>query len=101
MPGTTVPLLAPNEPERLAAVHALKVIGIEPKPQFDSITQLMQQMFGTPVAAVSLVAEELEFISRAGQWACSAGRAGSFCEWILVPEAPELLIVENAVEDVR
>ncbi|KAL4448329.1 hypothetical protein ABPG75_005548 [Micractinium tetrahymenae] len=61
----------------------------------------MQRMFDTPVAAVSLIAEELEFISRAGQWACSADRAGSFCEWILVPEAPELLVVEDAAEDVR
>ncbi|KAL4433273.1 hypothetical protein ABPG77_003321 [Micractinium sp. CCAP 211/92] len=102
-PGTAgaLPLLAPNEPERLAAVHALNLIGIQPKPQFDSITQLMQQIFGTPVAAVSLIAEELQFISRAGQWACSAGRAGSFCEWILIPETHELLVVENAAEDVR
>lgn len=100
-PGAAPPLLAPNEQERMAAVHALNLIGIEPKPQFDSITQLMQQMFGTPVAAVSLIAEELQFISRAGQWACSAGRAGSFCEWILVPEAHELLVVENAAADVR
>lgn len=96
-----LPLRAPNEPERLAAVHALNLIGIQPKPQFDSITQLMQQIFGTPVAAVSLIAEELQFISRAGQWACSAGRAGSFCEWILIPETHELLVVENAAEDVR
>lgn len=27
--------------------------------------------------------------------------AGSFCDWILVPEAPEMLIVENAAEDAR
>lgn len=27
--------------------------------------------------------------------------AGSFCDWILVPEAPEMLIVENALEDAR
>lgn len=36
----------------------------------------VQAMFQTPVSAVSLVAEELHFISRAGDWACSAGRAG-------------------------
>jgi len=27
--------------------------------------------------------------------------AGSFCDWILVPQKPELLIVEDALQDVR
>jgi hypothetical protein len=37
----------------------------------------MKQMFETPVAAVTLIDEELHFISRAGDWACSAGRPGA------------------------
>ncbi|PRW44843.1 prolyl endopeptidase-like isoform A [Chlorella sorokiniana] len=100
-PSSAAVLEAPWEEERLKAVHALNVLGIEPKPALDNITQLMAAMFQTPVSAVSLVAEELHFISRAGHWACSTGRAGSFCDWILVPEAPEMLIVENAAEDAR
>ena len=58
-------------------------------------------MFDTPVAAVTLIDEDLQFVSRAGEWACSASRAGSFCDRILVPEVPTLLIVEDAMEDVR
>lgn len=34
-------LQAPREEERLQAVHALHLIGVEPKPAFDHITQLM------------------------------------------------------------
>lgn len=57
----------------------------------------LQAMFQTPVSAVSLVAEELHFISRAGDWACSAGRAGAPCctagggaavDSAAVPESP-------------
>lgn len=32
---------APREEERLRAVHALQLIGAEPKPALDNITQLM------------------------------------------------------------
>ncbi|KAI3426335.1 hypothetical protein D9Q98_008708 [Chlorella vulgaris] len=92
---------APYEAERLKAVRALNLIGATPKPKFESITALMKQMFETPVAAVTLIDDDLHFIARAGDWACSAGRQGSFCDWILVPELPQMLIVEDARKDPR
>ncbi|PSC70418.1 Serine threonine-kinase CTR1 [Micractinium conductrix] len=61
----------------------------------------MQQMFQTPVAAVSIIGEELDFVSRAGDWACSATREGSFCDFMLVPVEPVILIVEDASQDPR
>ncbi|KAL4857667.1 Mitogen-activated protein kinase kinase kinase 9 [Chlorella vulgaris] len=91
----------PYEAERLKAVRALNLIGATPKPKFESITALMKQMFETPVAAVTLIDDDLHFIARAGDWACSAGRQGSFCDWILVPELPQMLIVEDARKDPR
>jgi hypothetical protein len=67
---------APYEAERLKAVRALNLIGATPKPKFESITALMKQMFETPVAAVTLIDDDLHFVARAGDWACSAGRQG-------------------------
>lgn len=40
-PSGAAVLEAPREDERLKAVHALHLIGIEPKPALDSITKLM------------------------------------------------------------
>lgn len=92
---------AADEEGRLRAVRALHLIGAPPQPKFQMATALMKQMFETPVAAVTLIDVDLHFVSRAGDWACSAGRPGSFCDWLLVPETPRMLIVENALEDAR
>lgn len=40
-PSGAAVLEAPREEERLRAVHALQLIGVEPKPALDNITQLM------------------------------------------------------------
>ena len=59
-------------------------------------------MFGTAVATVTLIEDdELQFMARQGDWGCSTGRAGSFCDFILVEESPAMLIVEDASQDAR
>ena len=64
--------------------------------------RLMAQLFETPVSAVTLIDDgELQFVSQAGDWISCTGREGSFCDRILLPEVPTLLIVEDAMEDVR
>ncbi|KAL4423942.1 hypothetical protein ABPG75_001243 [Micractinium tetrahymenae] len=93
---------AADEAGRLAAVRALGVQETAPRPYLESITGLMKQMFQVPVATVMLIEQsDLHFLSPAGDWACRASRPGSFCEWTLVPDSHEVLVVENALEDPR
>ncbi len=93
---------APDEAGRLASVRALHVIGAPPVPKFQDISKLMTTLFGVPAAAVTLIDTDLRFVAGAGSWSCSsAGRAGSFCDWILVSEKPMMLVVEDALEDSR
>lgn len=55
--SATQKMQAPDEPGRLAAVQALELIGVAPKPEFTSITELVRQMFDCPVGVVTLIEE--------------------------------------------
>ena len=55
-----------------------------------------------PVAIVSLVAKDRQwFKSVQGLPVNSTERRASFCAWTLLPEHPEILVVPDALEDIR
>ena len=55
-----------------------------------------------PVCLVSIVDDDHQWFKSNQGLACSAtDRKSSFCAWTLLPQHPELLIVEDALEDAR
>lgn len=92
-----------NEAERLAALNSLGLaFDNAPDPRFDSITTLMKSIFQTPVSAITLIREDAIYMhSRAGQWACTAPRKGSFCDFVLDGACARMVIVEDALADDR
>ena len=55
-----------------------------------------------PVCLVSIVDDDHQWFKSNQGLACSStDRKSSFCAWTLLPQHPELLIVEDALEDAR
>lgn len=91
------------EEKRIAKLKALNILDTnEAEERFDYITKTLATLFGTPIALVSLVDEDRQwFKSKVGLDACATDRNSSFCAWTLLPSAPEVLVVEDALEDPR
>ena len=97
MSRTTV---APNEDARIAALHSLSLLGTPPEERFDRITRLATQLFGMPMAAMSLVDRDQLFLkSRQGIPFETMPRAGSFCSYALLQS--DTFVVDDAANDPR
>ncbi|KAG2454256.1 hypothetical protein HYH02_001289 [Chlamydomonas schloesseri] len=97
--GAEAPL---NEPDRMDYLCKLGVLDTEPEKRFDDITRLCCLVFKCPIALVSLVDKDRQwFKSVQGLPVRQTDRRSSFCAWTLLPEHPEVLVVENALEDIR
>lgn len=91
---------APNEEVRLAALHSLSLLDTPPEERFDRITRLARQMFGVPIALMSLVdRDRLYFKSRHGTPRTSLARIGTFCNAALLQA--DTFVVEDAATDPR
>ncbi|MHA7179844.1 PP2C family protein-serine/threonine phosphatase [Arthrobacter sp. MDB2-24] len=67
---------------------------------FDRITRLAQQLFGVSGAAVSLIAEDRQFLkSVVGDLEVSSPREASFCTHTIL--TPDTLVIEDATRDGR
>ncbi len=94
------PDIPANEAERLAALHALKVLDTPAEARFDRITRVAQRHFDVPIALVSLVDEGRQwFKSCQGLDATETSRDISFCGHAILNDA--ILIVPDATEDPR
>jgi diguanylate cyclase (GGDEF)-like protein len=97
MPAAALP---PDEPRRLAALHALNILDSEREERFDRITRLAQRVFGTTIATVSLVdAERQWFKSAQGVDGIEDPRDVSFCAHAILED--ETMVVEDATLDQR
>jgi PAS domain S-box-containing protein len=91
-----------SETDRLAALASYRVMDTAPELAFDDITHLAAQLFGTPIALVSLVDRERQwFKSRHGLDACSTPRDQAFCAHAIHLPPGEVMVVENATQDPR
>lgn len=91
---------APRERERLRALDDYAVFDTPPDVDLDRLVELAARMYGTPVAALSLVGKErLYFKSRYGMEATGLGREGSFCSYAI--ENDGLFLVPDACMDER
>ncbi|MDN4634707.1 sensor domain-containing phosphodiesterase, partial [Sphingomonas sp. PsM26] len=69
-----------QEEARLDALYQLKLLDTSPSESFDRITRMASQIFGLPVAAVSLTDRDRQwFKSRVGVDHCSIPRDKAPC----------------------
>ena len=86
------------ETSRLDALRQLKLLDTPASESFDRITRMASQIFGLPVAAVSLTDPDRQwFKSRVGIDHCSIPRAGAPCAQ--VAESTQALVIEDLLED--
>lgn len=89
-----------NEEARLAALHSLALLDTPPEERFDRFTRLARELFGTPMAVMSLVDRDRQYLkSRCGLELTEIPRAGSFCSHALSHEGA--FVVEDATRDPR
>lgn len=91
------------EEEREEAVRALGLVDSPvDDPRFNAITRLMSSIFQTPVAHINLITEDrIWFKSKVGMFGTCIPRGASLCTYINVPNTPEVLVTEDASEDMR
>ncbi len=83
-----------QDAERLAALASTELLGSPSEPEFDSITRLVCRTLKTPVALISLVAEDKQFFKSAcgldEPWASSRGTplSHSFCQYVVGTNEP-------------
>lgn len=99
-PDFTVPPIPHDEPDRLAALHRLKVLDTPPEDELDVITRLAADRFDTQTALISLVdADRQWFKSRHGLDVAETCRRDSFCGHAIAGEG--VMVVPDASADPR
>ena len=90
-----------NEDERLASVHAYKILDTAPEVEFDVTTRVAAALFDTPIALVALMdRDRLWFKSRHGLDVTHLNREIAFCAHAIVkPE--DLLVINDLRTDPR
>ena len=92
--------LPPDEEQRLATLHNLRILDTPKEQRFDRLTRLAAGILGVPIALVSLVDRERQwFKSTHGVEVRQTPRETSFCAHAVA--ARELLVVADALEDPR
>ncbi len=72
--------IASNEEARLASLHSLDILDTPPEERFDRITRVAAELFGVPIALISLVDSDRQwFKSCYGIKATETPRDISFC----------------------
>ncbi|MFL5403909.1 MAG: PAS domain S-box protein [Gemmatimonadales bacterium] len=89
-----------TRPDRLAALRNTSLLDTPPEEGFDRLTRMASRLLGTPVALISLVAEDRQFfkssIGLPEPWATRRGAPISFSFCSQVVSTGEQLIVEDA-----
>jgi PAS domain S-box-containing protein len=93
------------DPERLAALEAADLLGMEADPPFDRYTRLAARLLGAPMSLVSLIAAEHQV--RKSDYTAGEGHrppsidplSHSFCQYVVATGEP--LVVEDSFRDPR
>ncbi|MFN0179919.1 MAG: ATP-binding protein [Gemmatimonadales bacterium] len=94
------PPLPANEPGRLEALRAYRVLDTPPEAAFDDLTRLAARICGTPIALVSLIdAHRQWFKSRVGLDVTETPRDQAFCSHAIV--GTDQMVVPDATQDDR
>jgi anti-sigma regulatory factor (Ser/Thr protein kinase) len=91
--------MATDETARLAALRSYRILDTEPEAAFDDLTLLASQICGTPIAAISLIDNDRQWLkSKVGLPFGEGPRHLSFCTHAL---SESMMIVRDAREDDR
>ncbi|MBI1682591.1 PAS domain S-box protein [Caulobacter hibisci] len=91
-----------RETRRLAALKSYQVLDTPADPALDRLTALAGNLFGVPIALVSLVDEQRQwFKARVGLDAESTGRDLAFCAHAIEMGPNAVMVVEDATRDPR
>jgi len=89
-----------NEPQRLAAVHALYILDTPAEEAFDRLAQLARELFDMPIALITLLDEQRQwFKSNLGFNARQTPRDIAFCGHTIAADGP--LVVPDTRLDER
>jgi diguanylate cyclase (GGDEF)-like protein/PAS domain S-box-containing protein len=89
-----------TEEARLAALREYEILGTVPEPEYDQITQLAAALFEVPIALVTLVDRDHQWLkARTGLDVEQTTREVSFCSHTIRGDAP--LVVPDAFADTR
>ena len=92
--------LPSNEPERLDALHALRILGTEPEAHFDAVCRTAAALFAVPIATVALLdADDLWFKAKCGIAAAGAPRSLAFCAHTILSD--DVLVIGDTRADPR
>ncbi|MFN2392314.1 MAG: PAS domain S-box protein [Pyrinomonadaceae bacterium] len=92
--------LPENEIERLKILDSYEILDTTPEEAFDDLTALASQICGTPIALVSMVAENRQwFKSRYGLDTKETPREMSFCTHTILQD--DVFVVSDATRDER
>jgi serine/threonine protein kinase len=93
-------VLSAEERARLAALRRYRVLDTDPDPALDDLTALASFVCGTPIATVSLIDEDRQWLkARIGLSAQQTARNVSFCHHTIRQPTP--LVVPDAAQDRR
>ena len=89
-----------DDERRLQTLREMLILDTPPEERFDRVVRLAADEFEMPIVLVSLVdAKRQWFKARVGLDVCETDRESSFCGHAILQ--PEILVVENALEDER
>lgn len=89
-----------NETARLEILDETAMIFSPPSSNFDRLCCLAAELFGTPMAAVTLIGRDIQFFkARVGLEAWTTARAVAFCNHTILED--EVLVVSDATQDRR
>jgi len=96
MPAARLP---EDEDVRLTQLRRCEIIDTPPDPRFDALTRLASGIFATPMASVTLIDSERQWLKSRIGLSAEIPRAHSFCAHTIL--TPEPFVIENAVVDPR
>jgi GAF domain-containing protein len=94
------PPIPANEPERLSSLRSLNILDTPPEERFDRITRVTAELFGVPIALISLVdADRQWFKSCVGVDMKETPRSVSICAHAILGD--DLFHVRDTLKDPR
>ncbi len=92
--------LPADETERLEELRQYQILDTGSEGEYDDLVQLASHICGTPIALISLVDAQRQFLkSRVGLDVTETPRDVAFCAHAILK--PELMVVPDAIEDAR
>jgi phosphoribosyl 1,2-cyclic phosphodiesterase/CheY-like chemotaxis protein len=98
--GWMTPRVPEDEGQRLAALRGLGILDTEPEERFDRLTRLVAALFNVPIALVSLVDSDRQWLKSChGLATRETPREVSFCAHAILGR--DIMVVPDALQDPR